>query len=113
MSFSRSIVAVSRRAYTASSRRMFAADAAPSSASLVVNFCTPYAPIFSDKVVDKVILPGEDGEYGVTAGHSPMISQLKPGVVTIMHTNVRSSYCGLSPHRPMLNRDGQSIGICH
>ena len=91
MSFSRSILAVSRRAYTASVRRTFAADAAPSSASLVINFCTPYSPIFSDKVVDKVILPGEDGEYGVTAGHSPMISQLKPGVVTVMHANVRYS----------------------
>ena len=36
-------------------------------------------------VVEKVILPGEDGEYGVTAGHSPMICQLQPGVVTVVH----------------------------
>ena len=76
-------------------RRTFAAEAAASaSSSLVINFTTPHAPVFSDKVVDKVILPGEDGDYGVTAGHSPIISQLKPGVVTVIHTNVRYDKMG-------------------
>ena len=28
-------------------------------------------------------LPGVIGEYGVTAGHTPVISELKPGVVQI------------------------------
>ena len=92
MSMNRSIFTVAKRGYTASSGRMFAAAeaATASSSSLVINFCTPYAPIMSDKVVDKVIIPGEDGEYGVTAGHSPMISQLKPGIVTVMHLNGES-----------------------
>jgi F0F1-type ATP synthase epsilon subunit len=36
-----------------------------------------------------VKIPGMDGEYGVTAGHTPIISQLKPGVVAIMHEAVR------------------------
>lgn len=40
--------------------------------------------------MDKVLLPGESGEYGVTVGHSPVISQLKPGVVTVIHTNGES-----------------------
>jgi len=35
--------------------------------------------------VDKVILPGAQGEYGVTVGHSPIISQLQPGLVTVVH----------------------------
>ena len=38
----------------------------------------------------QVILPGEDGEFGVTAGHSPMISQLQPGLVTVVHTSGES-----------------------
>jgi F0F1-type ATP synthase epsilon subunit len=39
-----------------------------------------------------IILPGEGGEYGVTAGHSPIISQLKPGVVSVIHTGVTFFY---------------------
>jgi len=84
----RTIFHVAKQA-VAPARRTFAAEAAATSSSLVINFTTPHAPVFSDKVVDKVILPGEDGDYGVTAGHSPIISQLKPGVVTVIHTNVR------------------------
>ena len=37
-----------------------------------------------------MVLPGESGEYAVTAGHSPVISQLKPGVVTVIHTGGES-----------------------
>jgi hypothetical protein len=33
-------------------------------------------------------LPGENGEYGVTAGHGNLISQLKPGVVAVHHVSV-------------------------
>jgi ATP synthase, Delta/Epsilon chain, beta-sandwich domain len=64
------------------------AAAAVSSGSMTLNLCTPHAPIYKGKAVDKVILPGDDGEYGVTAGHSPLISQLQPGVVTIIHVGV-------------------------
>ena len=27
-----------------------------------------------------------EGEYGITAGHTPIVSQLKPGMVSIVHT---------------------------
>lgn len=30
-----------------------------------------------------ITLPGSIGEYGVTAGHTPVISELKPGVVNV------------------------------
>ena len=33
--------------------------------------------------VDQVDLPGEDGDFGVLAGHSPLVATLKPGVVTV------------------------------
>jgi hypothetical protein len=79
----------SRRAYSVSSR-VFAAEAAQvtGGTNLVLNFCTPHATIVSNKIVDKVILPGEGGEYGITVGHSPIISELKPGVVTVVYTEV-------------------------
>jgi F-type H+-transporting ATPase subunit delta len=37
------------------------------------------------ETVDLVIVPGVTGEYGVTAGHTPIISELKPGMVQIFH----------------------------
>jgi len=30
-----------------------------------------------------------EGEYGITAGHTPIISQMKPGIVSIVHEAVR------------------------
>ena len=32
-----------------------------------------------------MIVPGVTGEYGITAGHTPIISELKPGLVQIYH----------------------------
>jgi hypothetical protein len=43
----------------------------------------PLQPIYADKVVDQLIIPGADGEYGVTAGISPIISELIPGLVCL------------------------------
>lgn len=51
---------------------------------------TVNAQLFQE--VASVKIPGVDGEYGVTAGHTPIISQLKPGVVAIQHEAVR--ICG-------------------
>jgi hypothetical protein len=84
-----------RRAYTTTPRALQAAPAAAATDAnannnqMVLNFCTPHQPIFKAKVVDKVMLPGAGGEYGVTAKHIPIISQLQPGVVTVVHVNVR------------------------
>lgn len=39
------------------------------------------------------MLPGSAGEYGVTAGHSPLISQLEPGVISVYLSGV-SALCG-------------------
>ena len=33
----------------------------------------------------QVIIPGIDGEYGVTVNHVPTVAQLKPGVLQILH----------------------------
>ena len=60
-----------------------------SSSDFIINFVTPHAPIFNKKAVESVILPGAAGEYGVSFGHSPIISQLEPGVVTVIHVGVR------------------------
>jgi len=68
-------------------RRAFS-DAAAAPTAMKLNFCTPHSSVYSNKEVAKVTLPGELGEFGVTVGHSPIISQLRPGVVAIEHTGV-------------------------
>mmetsp|Transcript_40218 Transcript_40218/g.54705 ORF Transcript_40218/g.54705 Transcript_40218/m.54705 type:complete len:164 (-) Transcript_40218:352-843(-) len=67
---------------SASAVRAFS-DAAP--AGMTLNLNVPHMSIYSGKSVDKVIIPGVEGEYGVTEGHTPIISQLKPGVLSIVH----------------------------
>jgi len=75
---------VAKRAYSSSGRAQ-AEPAVAGSVNFVINFCTPHAPVYSNKVVDSVTLPGAAGEYGVSYGHSPIISQLEPGVVSVIH----------------------------
>ena len=81
------MLAARRVARTVTIARSFSDAAATSSMRL--NLSTPHENIYAEKVVDKVLLPGEQGEYGVTVGHSPIISQLKPGVVSVIHSEVR------------------------
>jgi len=77
---------ISRVGVKSLGRRAFSDAAAPT--AMVLNFCTPHNSLYVGKEVEKVTLPGEGGEYGITMNHSPIISQLKPGVVQIIHTGV-------------------------
>ncbi len=43
---------------------------------------SPEKLLFSGEVV-QVDVPGEDGDFGVLAGHAPYVATLKPGVLTI------------------------------
>ena len=43
---------------------------------------SPEKLLFSGEV-NQVDVPGEEGEFGVFAGHAPYIATLKPGVLTI------------------------------
>jgi F-type H+-transporting ATPase subunit epsilon len=43
---------------------------------------TPEKLLFSSEV-NQVDVPGEEGEFGVFAGHAPYIATLKPGVLRI------------------------------
>jgi F-type H+-transporting ATPase subunit epsilon len=38
---------------------------------------------------DQVVVPGVEGEFTVLAGHSPVISALRPGVIDAMLSNAR------------------------
>lgn len=81
---------ITRTVQSSVARRGFAeaAPAAAAGAQMILNFTTPHQPIYKKHPVSMVIIPSESGEYGVSAGHSPIISQLKPGVVTVIHQGV-------------------------
>ena len=64
-------------------RRTFASEAV--STNLVLSFNLPHTTLYESKEVQSVIVPGLAGEYGVTAGHSPIVSQMKAGVLQIEH----------------------------
>ena len=54
-------------------------------AKLIFELVSPSALLTSEEV-DMVIVPGEDGDFGVLPGHAPILSNLRPGTVDI-HKN--------------------------
>ena len=40
-----------------------------------------------------------EGEYGITAGHTPIVSQLKPGMVSIVHKTGEEAESHRAPRR--------------
>ena len=66
--------------------RSFSSEAAPTAVNL--NFALPHETIYDGASVFQVIIPGSEGEYGVTANHVPYVAQLKPGVLQILHEEV-------------------------
>jgi len=76
-----------RRAVTSSLlRRTFSsAEASSASTGMTFNFNLPSETIYANAKVDQVIVPGAAGEYGITADHVPVVAQLKPGVLQILH----------------------------
>lgn len=41
---------------------------------------------------DQVDLPGVEGDFGVLAGHAPVVAQLRPGIVTAIAGGDRDSF---------------------
>jgi F0F1-type ATP synthase epsilon subunit len=65
--------------------RALSTAAAATGPELKLTFTTPHNPIYVDKVVSGLSLPGEQGYYGVLANKTPVIGQLQPGLVTVYH----------------------------
>lgn len=47
-----------------------------------VELVTPEELLFSNDV-DMVVIPGQDGDFGVLKDHVPMISSIRPGVIVL------------------------------
>ena len=53
---------------------------------LTLNFAMPHGTIYANEPVELVRLTSCIGEYGVTAGHTPNVSQLAPGLAQVYKT---------------------------
>ncbi|QCI79340.1 ATP synthase F1 subunit epsilon [Hankyongella ginsenosidimutans] len=51
-------------------------------AQLHFNLVSPERQLAS-RDVHMVVVPGEDGDFGVLAGHAPFMSTIRPGVISI------------------------------
>ena len=57
-------------------------------AELHLDFVSPESVLFSGGV-DQVDLPGAEGDMGILAGHAPLVTTLRPGIVTIYRGGAR------------------------
>jgi F-type H+-transporting ATPase subunit epsilon len=57
-------------------------------ALLHFEFVSPETVLFSGDV-DQVDLPGSEGDLGILPGHAPLVTTLRPGIVTIIREGVR------------------------
>ena len=64
--------------------RCFSSEAS-AAAHVTLNFSVPHESIYKGASVFQVIIPGVEGEYGVTPNHVPYVAQLKPGVLQVIH----------------------------
>ena len=51
-------------------------------------FVSPVSVLFSGDV-DQVDLPGTEGDLGILGGHAPLVTTLRPGLVTIIRGTTR------------------------
>lgn len=51
-------------------------------ATFQFDLVSPERLLFSGKV-EQVDVPGSEGDFGVLAGHAPLVSTLRPGILTI------------------------------
>ena len=57
-------------------------------ADLHLEFVSPERVLFSGDV-DQVDLPGAEGDMGILPGHAPLVTALRPGIVTIFRSGKR------------------------
>jgi F-type H+-transporting ATPase subunit delta len=81
-----SVLGASREA----AARTFSSESEAAASSVSLNFSVPYESIYNGASVEQVIIPGVEGEYGVTANHVPYVAQMKPGILTVMFDSSES-----------------------
>jgi F-type H+-transporting ATPase subunit epsilon len=52
------------------------------------NLVSPEKLVFTGEV-DQVDIPGTEGDFGVLAGHAPIIAGVRPGIITVITGSTR------------------------
>jgi F-type H+-transporting ATPase subunit epsilon len=55
-------------------------------ATFQFDLVSPEQIVFSGEV-EHVVVPGTEGEFGVLAGHAPLVAMLRPGILRILGLN--------------------------
>ena len=71
-------------AASAAARRHLSTPA-PAGGAMKLNFNLPQETLYDSAEVASVLVPGAMGEYEVTAGHVPIVAELKAGMLTVKH----------------------------
>ena len=79
----RAATVVSRRAFHASAGRLNEEGAAAAEGMMNLNFSMPHGAIYEDTPCALIRVPGAAGEFGLTAGHVPIIAELQAGTVLV------------------------------
>ena len=51
-------------------------------AQFTFDLVSPERLVFSGQVTE-VVVPGSEGDFGVMAGHAPLVSSLRPGILSV------------------------------
>jgi F-type H+-transporting ATPase subunit epsilon len=57
-------------------------------ATFPFELASPEQLVFSGNV-EHVVVPGSEGEFGVLAGHAPLVAMLRPGILTVLGADER------------------------
>jgi F-type H+-transporting ATPase subunit epsilon len=81
-------------------------------ASLHFELVSPERLLMSDDV-DAVEIPGTEGDMGILPGHAPVLSTLRPGVVTVTRGGKAerisgARFCQVNPRINGARRSGNS-----
>ena len=79
---------------------------------MTIDIVTPLGRIFEGEIKEATF-PGSEGEFGVLEGHAPLMTNLKPGVITIKKTDgkeemiaINWGYVEVSPQKVNVLVDG-------
>jgi F-type H+-transporting ATPase subunit epsilon len=60
-------------------------------ATFKLSLVSPEKLLFAGEV-DQVDLPGVEGDFGVLAGHAPIVAMLRPGIMIVMAGSLREKF---------------------
>jgi len=92
------------------SRRFATSAAAHNEDDLIsLSILLPHKPLFSDKRVRYVSIPGSAGYYTVMKRSQPSVTEMRPGLITVNEDNVRKEKFFVSGGFTFVNNDNTCV----